>query len=167
MHPPKILFIHNAVTTYRAPFFELLDNKFDIRFVFTFPEASDIIYGESYQHTLSELKLRDAKVCKRYLSNALPFFSEGIPLELMNYLFAGDFDVIVDNLQSIKILLSLLASVIRKKPLIVWTEQWYDFERSFSGKLKSLILAIVLRKSSAILVAGVKAREYVYKFTGL
>jgi glycosyltransferase involved in cell wall biosynthesis len=163
MHSPKILFVHKSVPTYRAPFFKLLDKQFDIRFVFTNPEAVDIFYGESYQRTLSELKLREAKLCKRHLSIAPPFLEE-VSLELMKYLFAGDFDVIVDNLQSIKILLSLLASVIRKKPLIVWTEQWYDFEQSFSGRLKSLVLAAVLRKSSAILVAGVKAREFVYKF---
>jgi hypothetical protein len=94
MHPPKIQFIHNALTTYRAPFFKLLDEKFDIRFIFTAPEARDMIYGESYQRISSELRLSDAKFCKSYLSNALPSFSEGVPLGLIKYLFAGDSAVV-------------------------------------------------------------------------
>ncbi len=92
----------------------MLDKQFDSRFVFTYPEASDITYGESYQHTVRELQLRDAKVCKSYLSNARPSLSGGVQLWLMKYRFAGDFDAIVGNLQSIKIPLSVLASVSGK-----------------------------------------------------
>jgi len=50
----------------------------------------------------------------------------------MKYLFAGDFAGIVGSLQSIKIILSLLASVTMKKPLTVWTDPWYDFECGLS-----------------------------------
>jgi len=160
----KILFIHNAITTYRAPFFKLLDEEFNIEFIFTYLEASDIIYGQDHRNTLSDLKLKDARVCKAYFSQRIPLFSEGIPLGLVAHLLTDDFDVLVDNLQSFKILLSLIGSALRRKPLILWTLQWYNFDLTFSGRLKSLVLATALKKSSAILVPGVKQREFVCQF---
>lgn len=161
----RILFIHNTIPTYWAPFFKLLDQEFDnIRFIFTFLEASAITYGEEPRNTFDRLGLRDAKLCKAYFPQVVPSLLEGIPFALPKYLFTDDFDVIHDNIQSFKIILSLFASVVRRKPLITWTEQWYEFDRTLFGRLKSLILATVLRKSSAVLVPGVKAREFVHKF---
>jgi glycosyltransferase involved in cell wall biosynthesis len=161
----RILFIHNTIATYRAPFFKLLDQEFDnIRFIFTYLEASHIIYGQDHLKILEELKLKDARICKAYFANTIPPLPEGIPVGLARDLLLDDFDVIVEDLQSFKVILSVLASALRKKPLISWTRQWYDFSQSFVGKLQSFILAVAVKKSAALLVPGVKPREFVCKF---
>src|SRR5665647_1340436 len=97
----KILFVHNTIPTYWAPFFKLLDGAFDnITFVFTFLEASAVIYGQEHLDTFDRLDLKDARVCRAYFSKVFPPLLEGIPLGLLKYLFTDDFDVIHDNLES-------------------------------------------------------------------
>jgi glycosyltransferase involved in cell wall biosynthesis len=164
VQPHKILFIHNAIATYRSRFFKLLDEEFKIEFIFTYLAASDIIYGQNHHKVLSELKLKDARTCKGYFSKRLGFLPEGIPFGLLSHLLTDNFDVIVDSPQSFKILLSLAGSILRRKPLILWTLQWYDFSETPVGKLQSFILTTALKRSAAILVPGLKQRDFVHQF---
>ncbi|MDO9045579.1 MAG: glycosyltransferase family 4 protein [Methanobacteriaceae archaeon] len=156
----KILFVHNTIMWYRIPFFKLLKENYDVNFIFTYLEASNNIYDIKYFENLKELEF-EFNSCNAYLASEFRFLNEGIPIGLIKYLFFTNYDIIVDNLQSLKVLISYAASKIRKKPLIIWSEGWNIPNNVFMDKLKIRFAKLILNNSNFVLVPGTKHAEYI------
>jgi glycosyltransferase involved in cell wall biosynthesis len=142
---------------YRVPFFKLLNDHLNVRFVFTDIELSSSAHGGSHEKDLRRLQDADVVICKKVFSNLSKYLPEGIPIDLLRYLLFAHYDILVDIVQSTAIF-SLLAAKIRKKPLILWLGFW-SLPNTRFFRLKLAITKLIVRRPAALLVYGSKHRE--------
>jgi len=151
----RILFVHNTAMWYRRPFFQRLSERYDIRFVFTHIHVCKDIYGVELSQSIPGLE----GVKYRTLAN-YGGFAPGVIREAM-----GDYDVLVggswDSIpEIIETVWYFTIAKWRRKPFILYREDWGWKRTSWKEKLKAPLIRWITRHSDAILVPGKKHREY-------
>lgn len=151
----KILFIHNTVMWYRIPFFRALSDIYSVEFLFNHMNVSKSVYGVE---TPNEIEGMDG-VNYQLMSNYL-----GIAWGLLRKAW-GDYDILVggswDSIPEIlESVYYLTVAWLRRKPIILWREDWDWKDNSLKSKLLKQLKKLFIRTSSAMLVPGIKHREY-------
>ncbi len=151
----KILFIHNTAMWYRIPFFNFLSEIYDIEFVFTHLHVSKEIYNVKISDKISGLENVNYKALKNYFGIAFGVIKESF----------GDYDIMVggsyDTLSElIETLFHSTIAKIRGKKVIIWREDWGWKAQSLQKTMAMPLIKFVLRISDAVLVPGIKHREY-------
>lgn len=157
----KILFIHNTLMWYRMEFFKLVNDRYDLKLVFSHMQVIRDIYDGSADDNIRSLEDVNVEI----LDN-----KHGFARGLISKLFS-DYDVVVggswDSMQElIESLFILIISKLRRKKLIIWREDW-DWPRKPSAKQKVLdrFIKLLVGSADGILVPGSLHRQYFEKFT--
>lgn len=151
----KILFIHNTAMWYRIPFFNFLSETYNIEFIFTHLYVSKEIYNVKISDKIPGLENVKYKVLRNYLGIAIGVIKESL----------GDYDVLVggsyDTLpELIETLFYFIIAKIRGKKVVIWREDWEWKAKSFKKTLAMPLIKFILSISDAVLVPGIKHREY-------
>ncbi len=151
----RILFIHNTVMWYRIPFFRALADIYSVKYLFNHPDISQTLYGVE---TTPEIEGMDG-VDYQIMSNHL-----GIAWGLIKKAW-GDYDILVggswDSIPEIvESIYYLTVAWLRRKPIILWREDWAWEDTSLKSKLIRPLIKWMIRTSSAIVVPGSKHQEY-------
>lgn len=139
----KIFFVHNKAKCYRIPFFELLDKKYNIEFLFTHENSCNT----------------DCLQLNYSLSNHIFGFAYDI-----TSLITKDFEILVigccsNHIELIETIVCFFIAKIKRKKFVIWSEQW----RKPKKLIKTLALPLikfVVSHSDAYLAPGRKHREY-------
>lgn len=148
---PRILFIHNTAVWYRRPFFRRLSQVYDVRFVFTHLQVQRDEYGVEISENIEGMEGITYRVCKRHL---------GIPTGLIPELLWGNFELIVDSLGTRWSVPSFLIAKLRRKPILLWSEDWGWRGKSLKGLFTPAVTRFLVSHSDAMLVPGTKHKEY-------
>lgn len=151
----RILFIHNTVMWYRIPFFSALADIYSVKYLFNHPNISQTLYGVE---TTPEIEGMDG-VDYQIMSNHL-----GIAWGLIKKAW-GDYDILVggswDSIPEIvESIYYLTVAWLRRKPIILWREDWAWEDTSLKSKLIKPLIKWMVRTSHSIVVPGSKHREY-------
>ncbi len=141
---------------YREPFFKLLNDRLNIKFVFTNIDVSSYAHGTGPEEQLERLRGAEAVISRRILTNG-KYMPEGIPLDLLKCIFFDAYDIVVDTVQSTAVF-SLIASKLRNKPIILWLGFW-SLPHTPYFKLKLAVTKLMIRKADALVVYGTKHKE--------
>ena len=161
----KILFIHNTAMWYKRPFFKRLSEIYDVKFVFTHIQVCKDIYGVEISEEIEGLEGVNYKVLKNYFNFIKP---HGVAFGVIKEAI-GDYDVLVDGnwdslSEIIEMMLYFTIAKIRKKPVVIYKENWYCKEISLKRRIREMIILpfvkFIVRNSNAILVPGTKSKEY-------
>jgi len=161
----KILFVHNTAMPYRLPFFKKVSEIYNVKFIFTRFERSFKRRGMSKSHKIGVLE----DSCYDILKNR--FLFENI-IRLIPKLLKEDYDVIVGSIDYIppsaflETLLCYIASKIKNKPIIFWSEEW-GWPKHPLRRLISPFINFVIRNCDAIVVPGGKHKEYLISLGAL
>lgn len=148
---PRILFFHNTLVSYVKPFYQRLSEVYDVRFVFTDMRLSQDIYGVAETKQVEGFGDVNYKVLKHYFSIAL-----GVIKEMLK----GDYDLAVDSLGSIESVLTFIIAKIRRKPIVLGSEEWGWKGESSDRKLFSPLIRFMVSRADAVYGPGTKHREY-------
>jgi glycosyltransferase involved in cell wall biosynthesis len=132
----KIVLITNCCPFYRLPLFKKLAELYDMKFFFT-----------------------DTKRKKWHENNSQLFSSTSI-IKLIQMLTFKKFDVVISAFPSWSSFFAFIISKLRKKPLVLWTEEWYQ-PRTLSRKMITSVLKFIARHSSAFVVPGARSRSHI------
>lgn len=151
----KIYFIHNTAMWYRRPLFKQLSQIYDIKFIFTHIGICKDIYGVEIRNVIDGLESVDYKILKNRFPHSIAF---GVIKEAMK-----DYDILVGGSwcslsELIETCLYFPIVKLRKKPLILYSEDWGG--KTISRKIITPLLKIFVIMSDAILVPGTKHKEY-------
>lgn len=149
----KILFVHNTAMWYRRPFFKQLNRLYDVKFIFTHIEICKNIYGMEEKKTIGGIENVNYKILPNFLGVAYGVIDEAM----------GDYDVLIGGswcslYELIETCLYLPIAKLRKKSFILYSEDWGRL--SFFGKMITPFLKVFARIADAILVPGIKHKEY-------
>lgn len=156
---PKILFIHHTAMWYRKPFFKKLSKKYDVEFVFNNVERYNITYDTDVSPVIDGLEGVNYTVKKNYMGISLG----AIRKTMGNYdvFVGGSWDTLGDALET---MLHFLIVKIKRKPFILWREDWDWNVKSLKRKFVKTLAKFFGRNADAILVPGSKHRDF---FTSL
>lgn len=154
----KILMVHHTAMWYRKPFFRRLSQIYPIRFFFTNVDSYNKTYDTDLKGEIEGLDDVDYTVVKNY---------HGLSFGAMKATF-GDYDVFVggswDTLTDlIETLMYFMVVKIRRKPFILWREDWDWNVRSLKRSMVKKFAGFIGRNVDAILVPGTKHREFFTK----
>jgi len=146
--------ISPAYTKYNEPLFEMLQHSYCIDFFF-------LNSGDCSKKLISAKQFTDSK---KYAS----FFSKKF-LFLLFDLIKKRHDVIITSCISTQTLISMIASKIIRRRLILWIEEWYVPKPKSSKafirfSLRNTIAKLFLQNASAIVVEGSPQRRWVKNF---
>jgi glycosyltransferase involved in cell wall biosynthesis len=152
----RIIFIHNTAMWYRRPFFNILSQKYDIKFIFTHLDVSKEVYDVEISDKIEGMENVDYVILKNYLNIAFGVINESL----------GDYDIIIggswDSLSEIiETTFFFTIAKIRRKKFILWTEDWNWKIKSTKRKILKHFAKIIIKNSDAILVPGTKQKECV------
>lgn len=155
----KILFVHHTAMWYRKPFFRQLSKLYNVEFWFTNVEGYNQTYGTRLSNKIPEMDGINYHVA----SNNLGIAWGAIKRTMGDYdvFVGGSWDTPTDVFETF---LYFLIVKIRRKPFILWREDWDWDVNSTKRKLAKFIAGIFTRGADAILVPGTKHNEF---FTGL
>ena len=135
----RILWIHPRLRDYRKSLFDLMSQKYDIRFLFgkKNPELEDSynsIYLRNIRASFKKLlNIKETKILCKEIKSA---------------------DIVISSFLSNKsTLIALLLIKIFKKRLIVWEEQHY-FHQKFIKRIKYFLHTLMAKKVDAFYVMG-------------
>jgi len=154
---PRILFIHNTAVWYRRPFFRRLSQVYDVRFVFTHLQVQRDEYGVDISENIEGMEGVTYRVCKSHL---------GIPTGLIPELLWGGFELIVDSFGTRWSVPSFLIAKLRRKPILLWSEDWGWRGKSLKGLFIPAVIRFLVSHSDAMLVPGTKHKEYLVSLGG-
>jgi len=140
----RMAFVHNTIMPYRRPFFELLDQHYDMDLILVDPDATSSIYGVS----IKKAHLR-------------PIMLSGLfkHLRLIRLLLRGRYDVIVDSLER-RAILSFILSRVTRTPVLYWSEEWGRGRARFANSLLFPLSKFVARNADGLLVPGSNHKTY-------
>lgn len=155
----KILFVHHTAMWYRKPFFHQLNRLYNVEFWFTNVEGYNQTYGTQLSNEIHGMDGINYHVAPNKLGIAWGAIKRTM----------GDYDVFVGGswdtpTDVFETFLYFLIVKIRRKPFILWREDWDWNVNNTKRKLAKFIAGIFTRGADAILVPGTKHREF---FTGL
>jgi len=124
----KVFFMHNLFIDYRNPLFEKLNEKFELTMLMTREFIVDETKKELYKRDMPKnLKYKSFKHYKIFGSRYLVAFG------VFPYLLFRDYDiVIVSDPHTFDPYLAFIASKLRRKKFIIWTEtfEWKRAKRA-------------------------------------
>jgi len=153
---PKIIFIHNTAMWYRRPFFKLLNQIYNIKFVFTHINVSKDIYDVEISNKIEGMENVNYTLLKSYFNVAFGVIRESL----------GDYDILVggswDSLPEIvETTFYFLISKLRGKKFVIWTEDWNWKIQSTKREIVKHFARFIIKNSDAVLVPGSKHKECV------
>jgi glycosyltransferase involved in cell wall biosynthesis len=153
MDDERIIFITNKYVRYRRPIFQKLADNINVHFLFT-----------------DEKKIEDFKASHRIIRKygIKPF---AFTIGLIPILLFEKFDLVMlppadspgelfDNF------VCFLATKIRGKPYMIWSERWMWKEdkksliRQFYIAFDKIVMGFIFREAKACIIDGIKNREY-------
>lgn len=154
----KILMVHHTAMWYRKPFFRMLSQIYPIKFLFTNVDSYNRTYDTDLSLEIEGLDGVDYEVVKNY---------HGLSLGAMKATL-GDYDVFVGGswdtaTDVIETFFYFLAVKIKRKPFILWREDWDWNVKSFKRSLVKKFAGFIGRNVDAVLVPGTKHREFFIK----
>ena len=152
----RIIFIHNTAMWYRRPFFSLLAQIYNIKYIFTHLTISKDIYNVEFSDKIEGMETVDYKVLKNYFNIAFGVIRDSF----------GSYDIIVggswDSLpEIIETTFYFIIAKFRRKKFILWTEDWNWRIKSNKRRIIKLFARMIIKNSDAILVPGTKHKECV------
>lgn len=156
MEKTKILFTHNTAMWYRLPFFKQLAKIYDLDLVFTHINVISDVYESDISSKIKGLEDVDYTI----LDN-----SHGFARGLIKKAFA-DHDILIggswDTPQElIETIILFTITQIRKKPFIIWREDWdWPKKKNLKEKILERIIKFLSNNTSAILVPGSLHKSY-------
>lgn len=154
----KILFVHHTAMWFRRPFFRALSKIYDVEFIFTHVES----YNKTYDIQLSQVIPGMDGVNYKVINK-----NWGLPWEAIRRAM-GDYDIFLggswDTLNDvIETLLYFLIVKFKRRPFILWREDWDWNVQSTKRSLVKILAGFLSRRTDAILVPGSKHREFFTK----
>lgn len=154
----KILMVHHTAMWYRKPFFRMLNQIYPIRFFFTNVDSYNKTYDTDLNGEIEGLDGVNYTVVKNY---------HGLSFGAMKATF-GDYDVFVggswDTLTDlIETMVYFLVVKLRKKPFILWREDWDWNVKSLKRSMVKKFAGFIGRNVDAVLVPGTRHREFFTK----
>lgn len=154
----KILMVHHTAMWYRKPFFRMLSGIYPIKFLFTNVDSYNKTYDTELSREIEGLDGVDYTVVNNY---------HGLSLGAMKATM-GDYDVFVggswDTLTDlIETIVYFSVVKIRRKPFILWREDWDWNVKSLKRSLVKKFAGFIGRNVDAVLVPGTKHREFFTK----
>jgi len=148
----KIFFITNFCSHYRKNLFEMLSQKFDLKFLF-FSDGTEWYWD-----------LKHPKIQGNFESESLPgFYLPGhirIVPGLVTKLMFSRYDLIIKCINGkFALPISFLIGKLRRKKFILWTGIWMH-PRSFLHRLTFPLTWLIYRFSDAIVVYGAHVKAY-------
>ena len=153
MKNPRILFLHNRCMGYRKPLFNMFAEKHDVYFVFTDEKKVGSLRAD--YRPLKRFGLGPF----RFTPGLLSILSEEI-YDLVVFPPADSPGELLDNL------ICFLATKIRKKPYLIWSEKWRWKEdkklliRRFYLIFDQFVMGYICRSAAACISDGMKHKEY-------
>ncbi len=156
---PEILFIHHTAMWYRKPFFRKLSELYNVKFLFTRVHDYNEKYGIKIDTKIEGMEGINYKLIKNHFNIAFGAIKETM----------GDYDIFVggswDTPQDVlETLFYFLIVKIRRKPFILWREDWDWKVKSLKRSLVKAFAGFIGRNADAILVPGTRHMEF---FTSL
>ena len=155
----NILMVHHTAMWYRKPFFRMLSKIYDIKFLFTNVESYNKTYDTDLSQKIEGLEGVKYGVVKNY---------HGISLGAIRATM-GSYDIFVGGswdtpTDAIETLFYFFIVKLRRKPFILWREDWDWNVKSFKRSVVKKLAGFIGRNVDAIVVPGTKHREF---FTSL
>nr|WP_319372578.1 glycosyltransferase family 4 protein [uncultured Methanobacterium sp.] len=151
----KILFIHNTAMWYRIPFFKDLDQEYAIDYIFTHMQVSKDIYGLENPDNIGGMEDIKHIILPNHVGIAWGILKKAF--QDYDLMVGGSWDSIPEIMESVY---CYGVAWIRRKPIILWREDWAWEDTSLKSKLIQPLVKWIVRTSSAIVVPGSKHREY-------
>ena len=141
---------------YRRPFFNLLAQIYNIKYVFTHLNISKDIYSVELSDEIEGMENVNYSVLKNYFNIAFGVINESL----------GDYDVLVggswDSLpEIIETAFYFTIAKLRRKKFILWTEDWNWKIKSPKRRIVKVFARMIIKNSDAVLVPGTKHKECV------
>jgi len=155
----NILMVHHTAMWYRKPFFKMLSRIYDIKFLFTNVDSYNKTYDTDLSQEIEGLDGVNYTVVKNHHGISLG----AIKATMGNYdiFVGGSWDTPTDVIET---LFYFLIVKLRRKPFILWREDWDWNVKTFKRSLVKKVAGFIGRNVSAIVVPGTKHREF---FTSL
>lgn len=155
---PKILFIHHAPMWYRRPFFHYLGQMYPVEFLFTNVEEYNRLYDTELSGDLPGMEGVKYQAVPKKL---------GIAWGAINRTL-GDYDVFVGGswdtpADVIETFFYLIILKLKRKPFILWREDWDWNVNSIKRKLVKSFAGFIARRADALLVPSYKHGEFFTK----
>ena len=155
----KILFAHHTAMWYRKPFFRELSKLYDVKFLFTNVEGYNKTYDTDLSQRIEGLDGVNYEVVKNYSGIAFGAVKE--TMGKYDVFVGGSWDTPTDLIET---LFYFIIVKIRRKPFILWREDWDWKVRSLKRSFVKFMAGFIGRNADAILVPGSKHMEF---FTSL
>lgn len=152
----RITFIHNTAMWYRRPFFNLISQSYDIKFVFTHLNVSKEIYDVKISDKIEGMENVDYVILKNYFNIAFGVINEA--LQDYDIIVGGSWDSLPEIIETI---FYFTIAKLRRKKFILWTEDWNWKIKSSKRKVVKHFAKFIIKNSHAILVPGTKQKECV------
>ncbi len=155
----RILFVHHTAMWFRRPFFRALSEIYNVEFIFTNVESYNKTYDIQLGQIIPGLDDVNYKVInKKY----------GIPWGAVNRTLAGEYDIFLGGswdtvTDVIETLLYFIIVKLKKRPYILWREDWDWNVQSTKRRLVKILAGFLSRRADAILVPGSKHKEFFTK----
>lgn len=154
----KILFAHHTAMWYRKPFFQKLSKLYNVKFLFTNVKGYNKTYDTNLSGKIEGLEGVNYVVSKNYFGIAFSAIKE----TLGNYdvFVGGSWDTATDLIET---LFYFLIVKLRRKPFILWREDWDWNVKSLKRSFVKFVAGFIGRNVDAILVPGSKHKEFFTK----
>lgn len=154
----KILFAHHTAMWFRKPFFQALSKSYDVEFLFTNVES----YNKTYDIELGQSIPGMDGVNYKVMNKRWGISWGAIKRTMGDYdvFIGGSWDTLTDVIET-AFYFSIVK--IKRKPFILWREDWDWNVHSTKRKLVKLFAGFISRRADAILVPGSKHKEFFTK----
>lgn len=154
----RILFVHHTAMWYRKPFFKALSQSYPVEFLFTNVEGYNQTYDTQLSHKIPDMDGVNYRVVPKRWGLAW-----GAIKRVM-----GDYDVFVGGSWDtpsdlIETIFYFVIVKLKKKPFILWREDWDWKVFSLKRRLVKLFAGFFGRHAHALLVPGIKHRQFYSK----
>jgi glycosyltransferase involved in cell wall biosynthesis len=149
----KIAYVHNYYIGYRLPFFEKLAKLFEIMFFFDQIDNSTTVRQCFFPCTvLTSIQVLKSSVYDLTWSPTLLF-----------HLLKGKYHFFIGSgIGHIGTIVTFGIARLLRKPFVLWNEGWY-YPTTFLRSLRQPLFNMLIKRSTAFVVPGLKAREFFLK----
>lgn len=151
----RILFVHHTAMWYRKPFFKSLSQLYDVEFVFNNVDRYNTTYDTDLSNEIEGLEGVNYSVKRNYLG--VSFGTIKKTMGDYDIFVGGSWDTIADVVET---LFEFVIVKIRRKPFILWREDWDWNVQSFKRKMVKRLARFLGGNVDAILVPGSKHMEF-------
>jgi glycosyltransferase involved in cell wall biosynthesis len=132
-----------------------LNEIYDFKLVLTHMDVSKEIYNVDVKNNENSMENMNLSILNNYLGMAFGVLKES----LKNYdvMVGGSWDTIPETLETI---IYFTTAKLRGKKFILWREDWAWQSKSVKKSIISPLIKFIVKHSDAIVVPGVKHKEY-------